>query len=151
MCMCSFWPISYMLCFLYNGKFLKLFCLRLSTDPEVSMFFNKAKSFFYNNKHEWCCLYVLCYLWALWGELITELSVIQRQQELCCRISLGVDLLNKKLITLTVISQNIRLMHCTILKEETKKHALLNNSITRQKRSLRNGDENKSQSVSHKL
>lgn len=101
MCMCSFWPISYMLCFLYNGKFLKLFCLRLSTDPEVSMFFNKAKSFFYNNKHEWCCLYVLCYLWALWGELITELSVIQRQQELCCRISLGVDLLNKKLITLT--------------------------------------------------
>lgn len=61
------------------------------------------------------------------------------------------DLLNKKLITLTVISQNIRLMHCTILKEETKKHALLNNSITRQKRSLRNGDENKSQSVSHKL
>lgn len=149
--MCSFWPISYMLCFLYNGKFLKLFCLRLSTDPEVSMFFNKAKSFFYNNKHEWCCLYVLCYLWALWGELITELSVIQRQQELYCRISLGVDLLNKKLITLTVISQNIRLMHCTILKEETKKHALLNNSITRQKRSLRNGDENKSQSVSHKL
>lgn len=116
MCMCSFWPISYMLCFLYNGKFLKLFCLRLSTDPEVSMFFNKAKSFFYNNKHEWCCLYVLCYLWALWGELITELSVIQIQQELCCRISLGVDLLNKKLITLTVISQNIRLMHCTILK-----------------------------------
>lgn len=151
MCMCSFWPISYMLCFLYNGKFLKLFCLRLSTDPEVSMFFNKAKSFFYNNKHEWCCLYVLCYLWALWGELITEMSVIQRQQELCCRISLGVDLLNKKLITLTVISQNIRLMHCTILKEETKKHAFLNNSITRQKRSLRNGDENKSQSVSHKL
>lgn len=149
--MCSFWPISYMLCFLYNGKFLKLFCLRLSTDPEVSMFFNKAKSFFYNNKHEWCCLYVLCYLWALWGELITEMSVIQRQQELCCRISLGVDLLNKKLITLTVISQNIRLMHCTILKEETKKHALLNNSITRQKRSLRNGDENKSQSVPHKL
>lgn len=151
MCMCSFWPISYMLCFLYNGKFLKLFCLRLSTDPEVSMFFNKAKSFFYNNKHEWCCLYVLCYLWALWGELITEVSVIQRQQELCCRISLGVDLLNKKLITLTVISQNIRLMHCIILKEETKKHALLNNSITRQKRSLRNGDGNKSQSVPHKL
>lgn len=105
MCMCSFWPISYMLCFLYNGKFLKLFCLRLSTDPEVSMFFNKAKSFFYNNKHEWCCLYVLCYLWALWGELITELSVIQRQQELCCRISLGVDLLNKKLITLTAQSE----------------------------------------------